>query len=416
MTRGRTGGRAGGGTAVAATVQRLLPLHTSVWLLGLLALLGVAWLVVHTAGGTHTAWPHLFYLPIVLAAVPFGLPGALAAAVAAMVLCGPLMPLDVAAGTAQATVNWATRGAFFLAVGAVAGSTGSFIRHSVEQDLRQHLHRELQASFAGSSFADSSPQPDPEASPRIREIRDQRRLHTVFQPIYSLSDGSLQAVEALTRFDVDPYEPPNVWFDRASRAGMTAELELVAIETALETAAGLDRSVRLQLNVTPETLDHPWLLPLLASADHPIVVEVTEHAVIEDYNRLRPVRDQLRDAGVLLAVDDAGAGFASLRHIVWLAPEIIKLDLSLTRNVRADPVRHALAEAIIQFATRTDSLLVVEGIEEVVDLLTWQRLGAGAAQGYLLARPGPLPFLPISPVIPTRRRDRALALVRTGTD
>lgn len=82
--------------------------------------MAVSMVAVYVAGGTRTALPHAFYIPIVIAAASFGLPGAIATAVAAGILCGPVMPLEVATGTAQPTVNWLIRAAFFLAVGVVA--------------------------------------------------------------------------------------------------------------------------------------------------------------------------------------------------------------------------------------------------------------------------------------------------------
>ncbi len=93
-----------------------------------------------------------------------------------------------------------------------------------------------------------------------------------------------------------------------------------------------------------------------------------------------------------IAVDDAGAGFASLRHIVRLSPDIIKLDISLTQHIREDPVLRALAAALVQFAHQTGTELIAEGIETTADLAAWQDLGAHAAQGYLLARPAGLPM------------------------
>ena len=359
------------------------------WLPLIMALLGLAWAVVFSAGGTQTAWPHLFYLPIVLAALPFGYKGGLGTGAVAMLLCGPLMPLDTATGVAQGVANWGTRGGFFVAVGLLAGTTVDALRRSVTQSLTEQVQHEIALGTAASR------PPDVEAGRRIHSMLDDRAFHTVFQPIYSLTHGQLVGVEALTRFDAEPYRPPDVWFDEAAHVGMSLALDLAVIEMALTAAGNLPDDVDLHLNVEPPTLADHRLVELLSTVrNRRIVVEVTEHAVVDDYRRLELARDQLRRQGVQLAVDDTGAGFASLRHIVRLAPDMIKIDRSLVHNMRQSPFQEAMARALVQFALDTDTVLVAEGIEDHADLVAWQKLGAHTAQGYLLARPGPLPAAP----------------------
>lgn len=356
------------------------------WLVTIAVLLAVCWAVVISAGGTRTAWPHVFYLPIVLAALPFGRKGSLGAGLLATLLCGPLMPLDTAARVAQDVANWGTRGAFFVAVGLLAGATVDALRSSVAHGVAEQVEHEIALARAAAR------PPDVAAGRRIRQVLGERSFHTVFQPVYSLTDGCLVGVEALTRFDTEPYRTPDVWFNEAARVGMSLALDLAVIEMALTAAEHLPVDVALHLNVEPPTLTDHRLMELLSGADgRQIVVEVTEHAVVDDYRRLELARDQLRARGVRLAVDDTGAGFSSLRHIVRLAPDMIKIDRSLVHNMRQNPVREAMAGALVQFALDTGTVLVAEGIEDHADLVAWKNLGAHTAQGYLLARPGPLP-------------------------
>jgi EAL domain-containing protein (putative c-di-GMP-specific phosphodiesterase class I) len=170
------------------------------------------------------------------------------------------------------------------------------------------------------------------------------------------------------------------------------DLEIAAIAAALATGADLPPDVALSFNASPSTLCDERLVELLdATEPRPLIVEVTEHAVVDDYRQLDDAMVSLRRRGVRLAVDDAGAGFASLRHIVRLQPELIKLDPSLTQNLRDDPVRGPLADCLIEFARRTGSAIIAEGIETPADLATWRDLGAHAVQGHLLGRPGALP-------------------------
>jgi EAL domain-containing protein (putative c-di-GMP-specific phosphodiesterase class I) len=352
------------------------------------ALLVLAWLVVYTTGGTRTAWPHLFYFPIVLAAVSLGPRSGATTGVLATIACGPLMPLDAGAQISQSPANWVTRGAFFVGIAIFAGVAIDSLRGSLQRSVDDHFQHEFELATAPVPVASS------DVAKRLRLAISERSFHPVYQPIYSLEDGRLLAVEALTRFDGPPDQPPDVWFDQAARAGMETELDLVTTQAALDGAdAQLPAELALHLNVTPATLRDTRLLALLTSyvPHRQIVVEITEHAVIDDYQRLEMPCQRLRHHGIKIAVDDAGAGISSLRHVIKLAPEVIKLDISLTRDVRKSPIQHALARALATFASEIDALLVVEGIEEQSDLTAWTKLGAHAAQGYYLARPGPLP-------------------------
>ncbi|MFP4149026.1 MAG: EAL domain-containing protein [Nitriliruptoraceae bacterium] len=359
---------------------------TGVWITVLAVLLASSWALVWVAGGTRTAAPHVFYVPIVLAGLPFGPLGGIVTAVAATVLCGPLMPLDVATGESQLLLNWLIRGGLFLAIGTLAGSSTRSLRHSFEAGLSTLLLRELEVA---------APAGDEERAawePPLRRTLAEGSYEVVFQPILSLHDGRLLAVEALTRFASPPSAPPDVWFARATDLGLGVELELAVIRRALETSSNLSRDVALSFNASPTTLADERLLALLDRyPDRALIAEVTEHAAVDDYQHLAHGIEALRRRGVELAVDDAGAGFASLRHIVRLNPDHIKLDPSLTQDLGDDPIRRSLADSLVLFARRTGTNVIVEGIETAADLATWRELGADAAQGYLLARPGPLP-------------------------
>lgn len=382
-----------------AVVQRGTRIRPWVGALAIAALLVGCWSVVYVSGGTQAAMPHLFYVPIILATLPFGLPGSLATAVAAGVMCGPLMPLDVTTGERQELTSWLIRGGMFLVVGGVASLSLRLRERAYEQQLSSELRDTMTASPA--------PATDESLVPLVADMIATRRFHTVFQPMYSLLTGRLVAVEALTRFDVEPYRSPDRWFAAADAAGRGVELEVAALAMALETAADLDPTIELSINASPCALDDTRLIELLTvHQGRQLVVEITEHAVVEDYHLLEKMVANLRTLGVKIAVDDAGAGFASLRHIVHLEPDIIKLDISLTQDLAASPLRRALAGSLIDFAHSTGAQLVVEGIEEVADLNAWTALGAHAAQGFLVGRPGPLPAPSVSPLITTLQHSR----------
>jgi EAL domain-containing protein (putative c-di-GMP-specific phosphodiesterase class I) len=349
------------------------------------ALLGAVWLLAYAAGGSQTAVPHGFYLPIVLAGVALGARGALVTAVAAAALSGPLLPLAVAEGQPQQLSNWLVRGAFFVLVGATVGALFSSQRRAYAAALKARFEHDLDLYEAHEV--------QPDAAVLVQAVLEERSFHPVFQPIYSLRDGRLRTVEALTRVDTTPREPPDVWFARARQAGLEIDLDLAVMGAALDAAAGvLPAAVPLSLNCNPTTLCDARLPALLDRyPERGVILEITEHEVVDDYHEVEKALPALRARGVALAVDDTGAGFASLRHILRLGPEIIKLDISLTQGLRRDPVRRTLAECLIRFASRTGSELVAEGIEDLSDLAGWRELGADAVQGYLLGRPGSLP-------------------------
>lgn len=218
-------------------------------------------------------------------------------------------------------------------------------------------------------------------------------LQMVFQPIVDLQTGVVLGAEALARFGCEPRRPPNVWFDEASVAGRGAELELAAVAAALAGLDGLPDKLFLSINLSPSTAMLPELPGLLAPFElGRIVLELTEHARVDDYPRLRAALEPLRASGMRIAVDDTGTGYAGLSHLLELRPEIIKLDLALTRGIDADPARRALALALVSFGAEIGSVLIAEGVETAGELETLRRLGIGLGQGYHLGRPAVPPL------------------------
>jgi EAL domain-containing protein (putative c-di-GMP-specific phosphodiesterase class I)/CheY-like chemotaxis protein len=227
---------------------------------------------------------------------------------------------------------------------------------------------------------------------RIRAVMEQDQLDVVFQPIVDLDSRAVVGYEALARFAAHPQRGPEHWFQEAHEVGLGAELELWAVRRACERSHGLPSGAFLTVNVSPDTAERPDLLALLAGAqvDH-VVLEVTEHARVDDYPRFRVAIERIRELGARLAVDDAGAGFASLRHILELDAELIKLDGSLTRSLETDPRRRSLASALIEFGRESGAAVLAEHIESELQLVELRRLGVHLGQGFHLGRPEPLP-------------------------
>jgi EAL domain-containing protein (putative c-di-GMP-specific phosphodiesterase class I) len=223
-------------------------------------------------------------------------------------------------------------------------------------------------------------------------------LRTVYQPIVSLPSLEVTCAEALTRFSGGPASPAT-WFAEAAELGLGVELELAAIVSALEGLEHLPAAVRLSVNASPAAAASPRLLELLSATDaERVQLEVTEQSRVASYDALLPALARLRGLGVRLAVDDAGAGYAGLSHILQVSPDVIKLDVVLVRDIDADPAREALARSLVLFAGDVGSRIVAEGVETQAQLDTLNMLDVDAVQGYLLGRPGPLPL-----AIPPRR-------------
>jgi EAL domain-containing protein (putative c-di-GMP-specific phosphodiesterase class I) len=225
---------------------------------------------------------------------------------------------------------------------------------------------------------------------RVEEAIDLGQPTIFLQPIHRLETGRSAGCEALARFSDAGQRPPNEWFEEAFEVGLGIDLELAAVRNALAACAYVPGDHYVSINVSPETVLSGRLLPFLSEAQVPnLVLELTEHARVENYSELRGALDRLREYA-RIAIDDVGAGYSSLRHIIALEPDILKLDMSLTRDVDRDLARRALASALVGFATRIGASIVAEGIERVEERDVLRELGVTYGQGYLFSRPMPL--------------------------
>ena len=225
---------------------------------------------------------------------------------------------------------------------------------------------------------------------RIDSAVDDGMILTAFQPIQDLAKGNVNGVEALARFPRDDGRSPEHWFSDAAAVGLGRKLEFAALTAALHKSAKLPGHLYVSFNVSPETCLDPRLPTLLRSSSLAlgrVVLELTERLAVADYALLRAALEPLRRDGVRLAVDDAGSGFASMRHILQLQPDIIKLDRILINGIDTDPGLRALGAAMVGFAGQIGATIVAEGIETLTELRTVTHLGMTSAQGYLLGRP-----------------------------
>lgn len=226
---------------------------------------------------------------------------------------------------------------------------------------------------------------------RVRSVLAEDGPRIVYQPIVNLHDMSIVGTEALSRFDGLPVQGPDAWFADADRVGLRTELETAALHNALLGYADFwkDRWY-LALNISPKTILCCDMSAVFSGFPlDRIVLELTEHEQVEDYDALASRLAGLRARGLRIAVDDAGSGYASLRHVLNLRPDILKLDISLTRGIDFDPVRRALGAAIVGFAKDVGCQVVAEGIETEAQMASLINLGINLGQGYLTGKPMP---------------------------
>jgi EAL domain-containing protein (putative c-di-GMP-specific phosphodiesterase class I) len=243
--------------------------------------------------------------------------------------------------------------------------------------------------------------------PEAREAAKRQEIHSrmtpviesggptiVVQPIVDLQSGIRIGVEALSRFPSEWGIDPDVAFEQAHRIGVGATMELLALRRAVDYLDSLTGYV--SLNMSAAVLLEPESIAFFSDLPLPrILLELSEHDPVDDYVALGRTLNPLREAGLKLAVDDAGAGFASLRHIVQTSPDVIKLDRSIVTGLSTDRVLETLVRSLVQFASDSGATTVAEGVETSDDAATLQRLGVDCGQGWYFGRPMPVDQLQI---------------------
>lgn len=227
---------------------------------------------------------------------------------------------------------------------------------------------------------------------RVERVLSDHSITSVFQPVLEMATGRVLGVEALSRFPEDPHRP-DLWFADAHQVGLGLELELEAVRSALAQFDRLPPGTYLAVNASPQLLAEPELHRLLGTvATERIMVELTEHAAVADYDTLLHAVDGLRSIGARLAVDDVGAGFASFSHVLQMRPDVLKVDISITRAIDSDPARRGLTRGILEVAREIDAVVIAEGVETQAEFDCLMELGVDAGQGYFICRPGSLPY------------------------
>ena len=286
-----------------------------------------------------------------------------------------------------------------------AGAVGYLVKGAAAEELLNGIERvaqggmTLSAEVVGGVVAELATQLRREEIERETDVAlrsDIERFVTgigvwiVFHPIEELRTRARVGLEALARFGSIPAKPPDRWFADAAALDLGFELELRMIREAVAALPRIPDGVFLSINCSHRTAASPEVAERLDGVEHRIVLEITEHEAIDDYGALAERLAPLRERGLRVAVDDVGAGYASLRHALQLTPDIVKMDISLTRDIDRDPGRRALTTALIAFADETGMSIVAEGIETAGELHVLKQLGIRFGQGFYLAEPSSL--------------------------
>lgn len=230
-----------------------------------------------------------------------------------------------------------------------------------------------------------------ESTARIHEVIAGEGASLLYQPVYDVGRASIAGFEAFARFAGTPPRGPDVWFADAARVGLETALEARLIAKAMESFERLPEFAYIGFNVSPHIVLHGQLDRAFAGAPlERTVLEINGHLSIRQYDEMAKALRPMRDEGLRISVDDAGGGVDSFRHILQLQPDIIKLHMSLVRNIDSDAARSALASALIQFGKEQRCDVVAEGVETAAELSVLKAMGVVKMQGYLLGRPATL--------------------------
>ena len=231
-----------------------------------------------------------------------------------------------------------------------------------------------------------------ERARKLRSILTGRRISTLFQPIVDLHSERAIGFEALSRGPAGAFESPDILFKIAYEADLVLKLDAVCREQAVRSIGKLQTDQLLFINMEPGSIFHPRLVESMPPRKvSQVVLEITEHAAISDFQTFRQAARIVKESGFKLAIDDVGSAYSGLRIISMIEPDFIKLDMELTREAQHNRVKMELLRAISSFCTDAGIPMIVEGIETREELDAVTQLGVRLVQGYLMGRPRAIP-------------------------
>lgn len=339
----------------------------------------IAWAVAYLAGGSHTVFPHLFYLPIMMAAVRFGPSAAGITAVTAGLVCGPLLPADAATGAPQEPASWVTRTGMFVVVGLLLAWLTTRTRPGLLQSGR-----------------------DARVAAGLMRALRAGHLQVHYQPQVDLASHRVTGLEALVRW-VHPSRGlvmPAEFIPAAEATGVVSAVDRFVLQEATHQLATWSREgyddLTIAVNLSARRFADHDLVPdtaaaLEASGLDPsrLHLEVTETAIIEDVTEAARKIDDLRRLGVRIAIDDFGAGASSLSYLHRFQVDVIKIDRGFVANVVEDARVGRLVAGMVRLFESIGVTVVGEGIADAEQYVHMTSLRCQIGQGHYIAMPGP---------------------------
>jgi EAL domain-containing protein (putative c-di-GMP-specific phosphodiesterase class I)/CheY-like chemotaxis protein len=216
------------------------------------------------------------------------------------------------------------------------------------------------------------------------------QLWMALQPVVAMGRRRVIAYEALVRSTHPTLGRPDLLIAAAEELGRLDDLGRKIRATVAARMSEAPSEVDILVNLHPEDLADPELYdpaaPLSAHAAR-VILEITERASLDQIKDVQERIAALRKLGYRIAVDDLGAGYGSLSAMALIRPDLVKIDMSLVRNVHADPVRMRMIKSIGQMCQQLGTPWLCEGVETVEELHALVDNGVDLVQGYLLGRP-----------------------------
>lgn len=331
----------------------------------------------HLAGGARSAGTHLYYVPVVLAAIRLGASGGVAAALASALLAGPLLPADVTSGQEQSPAAWITRGIAFLAVALLV----SWLARHAEREVNRQVEDVRCVALVRGALA-----------------RGEMVVH--YQPVVAMADRRVVGFEALVRW-VRPGHgivAAGDFVPAAERSGVIAEIDSHVLRQSLRQVAAWRHlgEFSIAVNVSAKRFAQPGLAEEITEAVREsgidigqVRIEVTESSIIGDVAAAAAQITALREVGVQVAIDDFGTGHSSLSYLHRFDVDIVKIPRAFVDEVSVDPKRTALVTGMVQFLQALGTDVVAEGISSPDEYEHLRAIGCPFGQGFYLGRPAP---------------------------